>query len=115
MILGFITLILCQLAGDIVAGYFGIPVPGAVFGIVFVFIFLLIRGAVPKSLKKTSSSLLDYLALFYVPAGVGLMRYLDLLKKEWLIVLLALLLSSAITVAVTSVIMQKLIGVKSGD
>lgn len=110
MIVGFIFLVLSQLIGEMISAYFEIPVPGAVFGIVIVFVFLLMRGKVPDSLKKTSYGLLDYLALFYVPAGVGLMRYLDLLKKDWLIVLVSLLISSIVTIAVTSFVMQKLVG-----
>ncbi|THB70476.1 MAG: CidA/LrgA family protein [Gammaproteobacteria bacterium] len=108
MLLGFIILLLGAFLGNIISSYSGLPVPGTVFGILLVLVCLAIIKKVPHSLKLVSDGLLKYLALFYVPAGVGLVAYLDLLAADWSKILVALLVSSVITIIVVAMIMDKI-------
>lgn len=48
--LAHLTLLLsCQLAGEVIARLFAIPVPGAVLGMMLLFLGLAIRGEVPAN------------------------------------------------------------------
>lgn len=70
--LEYLTLILvCQLAGELVVTTIGAPLPGPVVGMVLLFLFLLLKGAVPEPLGQVSGALLNNLSLLFVPAGVG--------------------------------------------
>ncbi len=109
MIAGVLILLLCQLIGESIVIFLDIPVPGAVLGILIIFLFLLIKGSVPDGLRKASYGLLKYLSLFYVPAGVGLLLYLDLLSKDWLPIIITLFISSIVTIAVTAFVLDKMI------
>ena len=107
MLFGIIILLLGAFIGNLISNFSGLPVPGTVFGILLVLIYLTIIKKVPHSLKQVSDGLLKYLALFYVPAGVGLVSYLELLAADWGKILIALLVSSIITIIAIAVIMDK--------
>ena len=107
MLFGFIILLLGAFLGNIISNLSGLPVPGTVFGILLVLIYLAVVKKVPHSLKLVSDGLLKYLALFYVPAGVGLVSYLDLLAADWGKILIALLVSSIVTIFIVVFMMEK--------
>ena len=103
-----LTLILsCQLAGELLTRFLGLPIPGPVAGMVLLFLLLSLRGSVPADLGTVSDTLLRHLALLFVPAGVGVMAHLGLLEREWLPISVALLGSTAATIAVTALIMNR--------
>lgn len=107
--LGYITLLLvCQLAGEVLARLAGWPIPGPVVGMAILFIGLILRGGLPKGLDATASGLLRHLSLLFVPAGSGVMLHAALLGREWLPISLALVVSTLLTIAVTGVVMQRL-------
>ena len=58
------------------------------------------------SLVQTSQVLLRWLGLLFVPAGVGVVVYLDVLRTRWLPVTVALVVSTLLTFAVTALILQ---------
>ena len=107
MISSLAVILLCQLAGEIVARLTHLPVPGPVIGMALLFIGLVIRGGPPAALEKTTGGLLANLSLLFVPAGVGIMRHLDLILSQWLPILLGVLVSTALTIGVTALIMQR--------
>lgn len=110
MTLRFLALLLtCQLIGEMLVLWLGLPVPGPVVGLLLLFIGLVWHGAVPEGLGKTSDGLLAHLSLLFVPAGVGVMLHLAMLREHWLAISLALVLSTALTLAVTGWVMAVLI------
>ncbi|WP_142848329.1 CidA/LrgA family protein [Telmatospirillum sp. J64-1] len=105
--IGYITLLLvCQLAGEVLARLLGLPLPGPVLGMVILFVGLMLRGHVPEGLDGTARGLLNNLSLLFVPAGVGVMLHLPLVMREWLPLSAALIGSTVITIAVTALIMR---------
>ncbi len=104
----FLTLLLvCQLIGEVAVRLVGLPIPGPVIGLVLLFGGLLIRGGEPpEALSQVTSGLLDNLALLFVPAGVGVMLHLGLVRDEWLPIVGALIGSAIATVAVTALLMS---------
>ena len=108
MVMGFVILLVCQLAGEVVSRSLGLPVPGPVLGLVLLVIGLAVWGrgrddaAVASSaVARVSNGLLTHLALLFVPAGVGVVEYGGLLKAEALPLAAALLGSTAMTLVVT--------------
>jgi putative effector of murein hydrolase LrgA (UPF0299 family) len=90
MILGFALLLGLQLVGEIVSRGLGLPVPGPVLGLA-----LLVAGlaawtaiggrdatAAEAPLGRVADGLLGSLAILFVPAGVGVVQYLDLLAAQ---------------------------------
>jgi holin-like protein len=107
--LGAITILLVyQLLGEVIALVFKLPIPGPVIGFAALFLTLVARGAVSDSLRETANGLLGHLSLLFVPAGVGVMVHLGRLRDEWLPIVAALVLSTAITIGVTALVMRGL-------
>jgi holin-like protein len=104
------VLLLCQLAGEVIARLTHLPVPGPVIGMLLLFVGLVIRRGVPEQLEKTGTTLLSHLSLLFIPAGVGVMVHLKLIAGEWLPITAALVGSTALTIAVTGLAMQWLSG-----
>lgn len=106
MSLGFITLLLVyQLVGEIVARGLEWSLPGPVVGMALLFLTLAVRGTLPDALQTTAEGLLNHLSLLFVPAGVGVMLHLHLLRDEWQAISLALVVSTVATIAVTALVM----------
>jgi len=70
--------------------------------------FLLVRREVPAPLESTSRGLLGYLSLLFVPAGVGIVRYLDVIVRWWVPIAAALLGSTVLAMLVTFAVMHTL-------
>lgn len=104
----FIVLLVCQLAGEALVVGLGLPLPGPVVGMLLLFIGLLVLGRAPANLEKVSSGLLSHLSLLFVPAGVGIMLHLQLVKDELWPILVSLVVSTIITLLVTGWLMQRL-------
>lgn len=104
-----LTLILvCQLVGESVVVALGVPLPGPVLGMVFLFAFLVVRGGIPDDLARAGDGLLDHLSLLFVPAGVGIMLHWELIAQDWVAVSAALVVSTLLTIAVTGWLMARL-------
>jgi holin-like protein len=102
-------LLLCQLCGEMLVRLVALPIPGPVIGMLLLFGWLSWRGRSLQELDKTADGLLRYLALMFVPAGVGIILYLDLLRDTWMALFLTLLLSIIITLVITGHAMQWLL------
>lgn len=106
-VLGAITLLLVyQLLGEILVLALGLPVPGPVIGLALLFLTLAARGGVSEELRTTANGILAHLSLLFVPAGVGVMVHLARLRDEWLPIAIALVGSTALTIALTALAMQ---------
>jgi holin-like protein len=102
--IGSLALLLgCLAAGEVLAAWTGLPVPGAITGMGILLAGLAVRGSIGPSLKGTAKGLLAHLALLLVPAGAGIVLHLARLREEWLAISAALLASTALTLATTAV------------
>lgn len=112
MIATLTWLLLYQLAGEVVARLLSLPVPGPVIGMALLFGTLVVRGrfgrAIPLSMQQTAHVLLQHLSLLFVPAGTGVMLYLQLIADEWLPITAALIVSTLGGMAVTALILKSL-------
>ncbi|MFD2261689.1 CidA/LrgA family protein [Lacibacterium aquatile] len=99
-------LLICQLAGEALVRFRTLPLPGPVIGMLILFIGLVIRGGVPKDIEKVGGFLLQHLSLLFVPAGVGVMAHLALIREEWLPIAGSLIISTVVTIAVTALVMK---------
>ena len=108
MVVGLLIALGFQLLGELIVVSLGLPLPGPVLGLVLLVCVLVVNGGVPEGLRQVSNGLLSNLALLFVPAGVGLILHFELLKTEWWIILVALIVSSVVAAVVTAWIFQML-------
>jgi holin-like protein len=98
------TLLVFQTIGEALSYGLGLPVPGPVLGMALLLGLLLLRPATTEVLRPTSLELLKHLSLLFVPAGVGVMLHAARIGKEWLPIVVALIVSTALAIAVTALV-----------
>jgi holin-like protein len=114
--LGAITiLLLFQLAGEVLAQFFSLPVPGPVIGMGLLFAALALRRSASHDLRTTANGILGHFAILFIPAGVGVMLYLSRIADEWLPILISLVLSTVLTLIVTALVLRMFLHRRAGD
>ena len=101
MLQGFVLLLLFQLIGEAVSALFDLPMPGNVIGMALMLIALVCGWVKLEWLQEAAELLLRYMAMFFVPAGVGVMLYFDLIGREWLPIIAGTVISTFVVMAVT--------------
>ncbi len=76
------ALVAAQLVGTYAMSALGLPIPGAVAGLLVLLAGLAVLRQLPDALDDVATLLLRHLNLFFVPAGVGLMAHLALLARD---------------------------------
>ena len=104
--LAFALLVVCNEVGNQLSNGLGLPVPGTVIGILILLAGLLATGRVPEPLRRVTTFLLTHLNLFYVPAGVGLIGYIALLRRDLLPIAVALVVSTLLAMAVGALVFR---------
>ena len=105
MIPALTLLLACQLVGEALARLFALPVPGPVIGMALLFLGLRLRPAAALDgtpLATVAGVLLAHLSLLFVPAGTGIVRHAASLAAHGPGLIVALTLSTALTLAVTA-------------
>ena len=105
---GLALLLLCQAAGEALVHATGWPLPGPVVGLI------LLLGLLPfeplrRPVSAAADLLLAHLSLLFVPVGVGVITYLDLVGRYGWQLLVTLLLSTWIGLAVTALLLRALL------
>lgn len=115
MVRGLTLLLLFQLCGEFISRLLDLPIPGNVMGMGLLLVGLSTGMVELKWLEEAAELLLANLALFFVPAGVGVMVYGDLIAAEWLPISVATVLSTFVVMAVTGRLAQRLETPESDD
>jgi holin-like protein len=76
------VLLFYQVLGELTVALTGVPIPGAVIGMVLLFLTLVVRNRMPADLQETDQALLKFLPVLFVPVGVGVMAHFSLLATE---------------------------------
>lgn len=104
----FILLLLgFQLAGELISRGFSLLVPGNVIGMALLFVALILRGHVSPDIDSRVRRFLKPLPLYFVPASVGVVTFFPLLAAEGLGIVLTMVLSTAVTMWVVAVLLDK--------
>jgi holin-like protein len=98
MLLGF------QLAGETLSRGLGLIIPGPVIGMVLLLAFFVAAPKAAAAAQPTTHGLLSHLSLLFVPAGVGIVAHLDKLGEDGLPLLVALFVSTALSIAVGALV-----------
>lgn len=101
MLQGMVLLLAFQLSGELISRLLELPIPGNVLGMGLMLVALAAGLVREESLVDAAELLLKYMALFFVPAGVGVMLYFDLITREWVPILVGTVVSTFVVMAVT--------------
>lgn len=101
MLQGLVFLLMFQFVGEVLSNFLGLPIPGNVIGMALLLVSLMIGLIKEEMIQEASELLLSHMALFFVPAGVGVMLYFNLIQREWLPIACGTVFSTFAVMAVT--------------
>ncbi|SDK84284.1 CidA/LrgA family protein [Natronincola ferrireducens] len=94
------------LAGELLNNLLNIPIPGNVLGMILL-LLLLVTGVIKlEMIDKITKFLLEHLAFFFVPAGIGLLSNLELIKDQWFAIIVTITISTVLVMVVTGLTVQ---------
>ena len=106
---GLLDVLVCWAAGEVLTSLLDLPVPGPVVGLVLLLVLLRVQPGEEERSGPVADGLLRLLPLLFVPAGVGVVEHLDLLRDALLPAVLGLLVPLVLGLAVTGVLVDRLL------
>ena len=92
--------------GEFVKYVFDLTIAGNILGMIFIFMALKLKLIKLETVKPASDKLVRYMVLFFVPYGVGMMVYYDIIKANWMSILIATIISTVLTLFATAFVQQ---------
>jgi holin-like protein len=109
LIPAILLLIGVDLLGNWIQHRFGLPIPGALIGLILLTIVLCLRPQfATRQLRSGARLLLLGMSMFFVPAGTGVITELHEIQLQWIPIVAALCLSTFASLLVTVWAMQGL-------
>ncbi|MBO6059521.1 MAG: CidA/LrgA family protein [Bacteroidaceae bacterium] len=91
----------CLAFGELVVWLTGITIPSSIIGMLLLTLLLQTKIIKEEWVKSVSDFLISNLGFFFVPPGVALMLYFDVIKAEFLPIVVATVASTIIVLIVT--------------
>lgn len=107
MIIGLLVLVAFQVAGELLALWLDLPIPGAVLGLLLLLLSLRLLPWHKTLLEPTdqvSGTLINHLSLLFLPAGVGIFFLPDYINAQWPAVFAAMLGGTFVAMVVSSLV-----------
>ena len=108
MIEELVRVLVCLALGEALARTGLVPIPGAVIGLVLLYLNLTWLDRVPDPLGGIADRVLQNFGLLFVPAGVGVVAYLSLLRTDFAAIVAAIVGGTAVTIGVTAFAVDRL-------
>ena len=96
----------CLALGELVVFLTGIKLPSSIIGMLLLALFLKLDWVKLKWVQGLSDFLVANLGFFFVPAGVALMLYFDIIQAQFWPILIASVVSTLLVFLVTGWIHQ---------
>ena len=117
MLNSIFLIFLFQLIGELVQKVLELNIPGPVIGLILLLTTLLLSKKydhkliqnLKVNLISSAEKLVHYIPLFFLPVGVGVVMHLSFLEGSLVKVLFIIVFGTLITLALTGLLMEKLI------
>lgn len=91
----------CLAVGELIVWLTGISIPSSIIGMLLLAALLQMKAIKLEWVKGMSDFLIGNLGFFFVPPGVALMLYFDVIKAEWLPIVVATVVSTVLVLITT--------------
>ncbi len=111
----FTIIALVSFLGEILAYYISLTIPGSVYGLILMFIFLCTGVLKSEDVKETSSFLLSIMSVTFIPSAVGIITLYGEIRSMMIPLLVIIVLTTVLTFAVSGKVSDLLIGRKKDE
>lgn len=101
MIRQFAVIFGCLALGEFAVSLTGVRLPSSIIGMLFLALFLELGWIKLKWVQTLSDFLVGNLGFFFIPPGVAIMLYFDVITAEFLPVLVATVVSTVLVFVAT--------------
>lgn len=91
----------CLALGNIVVALTGIPLPASIVGMLILIVLLMTKAVKAEQLKSLSDFFNTHMSFFFVPAGVSVMLYLDIIQQNFWPIVVAAAVSTVLVIVFT--------------
>ena len=98
----------CLAVGELMVWLTGIAIPSSIIGMLLLAALLQTKVIKEEWVKGMSDFLISNMGFFFVPPGVALMLYLDIIKAEFIPIAVATVVSTVLVLIVTGWTHQRL-------
>ncbi|MGM3190535.1 CidA/LrgA family protein [Dickeya dadantii subsp. dieffenbachiae] len=106
----FALIYLCLFAGNAISALLPITIPGSILGMLILFALLASQILPPGWVKPGCHLLIRYMALLFVPIGVGVMNYYGVLRDQFGPIVISCLVSTFVVMIVVGYTTQMMHG-----
>ncbi len=96
----------CLALGELVVYLTGTDLPSSIIGMLVLTCLLKFKIVKLEKIQKISDFLVSNIGFFFVPPGIALMLYLDMIKEEFWPILVSAFVSTVLVLAVTGWVYQ---------
>ena len=94
------------LVGEGIAALLPVPFPSSVISMILLFLLLASHLLRPHHIKQKANFLVGNMAFFFIPGGVAILQYLDVLRANLLPLLVISLVTTPLVYGVTAWVVQ---------
>ncbi|USZ14535.1 CidA/LrgA family protein [Moraxella sp. FZLJ2107] len=98
----FLVIFGCLFIGQVVIALTDLPLPPSIIGLVVLFIALQTGVVQLATVEKLAKVLMDYLVLLVIPACISIMQYLDIIRDDLWVLIVAVSLSTVLVLISTA-------------
>lgn len=101
-------ILMAYFLGVILQSVFNLPIPGTVIGLIILFLGLSFGIVKMEMIEDICDVLISHMSFLFVPAGVGLITSLDILKSNVISFSVIILISTVVVWVVTAYVVKML-------
>lgn len=101
MAIQFFVIFGCLALGEVIVWATGIKLPSSIIGMLILTLLLKLGWVKLGWVERLSQLLISNLGFFFVPPGVALILYLNVIKDYWLSIMMATVISTVFVLVVT--------------
>ena len=96
----------CLALGELIMTLTHIPLPSSIIGMLLLTLFLKLKIIHLEWVRSISDFLVTNIGFFFVPPGVAIMLYFDIIKAQFLPIVTASVVSTVLVLAITGWVHQ---------
>lgn len=107
MIKGAFFILFFYSIGELFSLLIGHYIPGNIIGMFLLFLSLYLKIINPRHIKETASVITKNMAIFFIPATVGIMEYTQLLSNYFVAIFFSITISTILIIITVALIQNK--------
>ncbi|MCT6868580.1 CidA/LrgA family protein [Apibacter sp.] len=99
-------ILLLYFIGELIVFILQIKIPGSIIGMLLLLVSLQLNILKVEDIKEVATFFLNNMLILFIPLGVGLASEWDLISKEWLAIIISIILSTFIVLLIVSLLIR---------